>query len=128
MEYYNVVELATVLGITDAALRQKIRIGEMPSTLRNGKMAVSTTDFENYLEANRCWDFRIPEWSLYRGCKRPIKPQFVKVQGALEILREYGIEIEQRTLKRWVQSGQIKAYNLGGTYYIPTEILRKDLS
>lgn len=128
MEYYTVVELATVLGVTDAAIRQKIRANELPHEKKQERIRVSTVDFENYLAANRCWDFEIPEWTRYRECKRPIKKQFAKIQGALEILEEYGICIEQRTLKRWIHNRLIKAYNLGGTYYIPIEILRNELS
>ncbi|WP_018132633.1 helix-turn-helix domain-containing protein [Effusibacillus pohliae] len=128
MEYYTVVELATVLGITEAALRQKIRANEIPSTKKEGKIAISTADFETYLANNRCWEFEIPEWSLYLARKRPIRRQFTKVQGALAMLEQYGISIEQRTLKRWIQNRQIKAYNLGGTYYIPLEILQKELT
>lgn len=128
MEYYTVVELATVLRITDAALRQKIRTKELYATLKDGKIAIAANDFENYLLQNRCWDFEIPDWSEYAQHKRPIKPQFVKIPGALEILAQFGIDIEQRTLKRWIQNREIKAYNLGGTYYIPSEILKHDLS
>ncbi|MFC4767376.1 helix-turn-helix domain-containing protein [Effusibacillus consociatus] len=128
MEHYTVVELATVLGVTDAALRQKIRANEIPFVKKDGKKSITTQDFENYLYENRCWNFEIPEWKVYENCKRPIKPQFTKIQGTLAVLKEYGITIEQRTLKRWIQTNQIKAYNLGGTYYIPIEILRKDLS
>lgn len=128
MEYYTVVELSTVLGITDAALRQKIRAKELPSIQLDRKISISTNDFEDYLARNRCWDFSIEEWEVYRKTKRPIKQQFTKIPGALQILKEYGISIEQRTLKRWITSKQIKAYNLGGTFYIPIEILHSDLS
>lgn len=128
MESYTVVELAAVLGITDAALRQKIRAGELSAIQKDGKIAISTDNFENYLFQNRCWNFEIPEWTEYKQHKRPIKPQFVKIPGALEILAQFGISIEQRTLKRWIQNREIKAYNLGGTYYIPIEILKHDLS
>jgi len=128
MESYTVVELATVLGVTDAALRQKIRSHELPFSYKAGKISIAATDFENYLQANRCWDFEIPEWSVYRQVRRPIKQQFTKIQGALQVLAEYGISIEQRTLKRWIQSRQVKAFNLGGTYYIPIDVLRTDLA
>jgi hypothetical protein len=128
VEYYTVVELAAVLGITDAALRQKIRAKELRASHRDGKIAVSTIDFEDYLTQNRCWDFHIPEWEMYKQQKRRGKPQFAKIPGALETLEQFGISIEQRTLKRWIHQREIKAYYLGGTYYIPTDILRRDLS
>lgn len=127
MEYYTVVELADILGITDAALRQKIRAGELQSELRTGKISVSTQDFENYLHRNRCWNFEINDWLIYSLIKRPIHQQFVKIPGALKLLSNYGISIEQRTLKRWVHQHEIKAYNLGGTYYIPIKILEQEL-
>lgn len=128
MEYYTVVELAAVLGITDAALRQKIRAKELKATLLDGKTAISTLNFEDYLTQNRCWDFHIPEWEIYKQHKRREKPQFTKIPGALETLGQFGISIEQRTLKRWIHQREIKAYYLGGTYYVPIDILRRDLS
>ncbi|BCJ87022.1 helix-turn-helix domain-containing protein [Effusibacillus dendaii] len=125
---YTVAELAVILGITEVALRQKMRTQQFPFTNDNGRIFVLAEDFENYLKEHRCWDFTIPEWEQFYQTKREIRTYFTKIQGALQILKKFGISIEQRTLKRWIHNQQIKAYNLGGTYYIPLDILEQDLS